>query len=116
MAFVDTYSIQHLISGFLLGAYVSNRTFASASLFVTVLSIAWELLELYGHSRGWSWPVQAWWEYESWSNRWVFDIGANLSGAILGYYLMQLGKSPDQVSFSHELLSARHGVRPSSAR
>jgi hypothetical protein len=94
MAFADMYSLHHLISGFLLSACIaaSKRTFAFALLVVTVLSIAWELLELYGHSRGWSWGVHAWWEYESWSNRWLSDIGTNLVGAILGYYLMQLCK------------------------
>jgi hypothetical protein len=87
---IDLWSLSHIASGIVLGALARickllGRVAAAA---VTVTLVGWELLELLGHSRGWSWGLDAWWAHESWENRWLSDIGVGLLGAAAGYYGM----------------------------
>lgn len=90
----DLWSLCHVVMGFVLGVIAARYKLSpcAASAVIAIALVGWELLELLGHSRDWSWGVHAWWEHESWENRWLADIGLGLLGAAGGYYVMHEDK------------------------
>lgn len=86
---LDVWSISHFASGVVLGLLVAacKLSRCAALLVVLIFLVGWELFELLGHSRGWSWGAHDWWVYESWENRWVSDLGVGVLGAALAYTL-----------------------------
>lgn len=101
---VDAWSLCHVASGFVLGAIAATQKLSpcAAFLVVAVAIVSWELFELLGYSRGWSWGAQDWWAHESWDNRWLSDVGLGLLGAAGGYYAMQpFQKQYMNIEFAH---------------
>ena len=87
----DLWSLCHLASGIVLGVLVAicKLSACAAAAAVTAVLVAWELFELLGCSRNWSWGPRDWWAYESWENRWLADLGLGLLGAAASYYVLR---------------------------
>lgn len=91
MALLDLWSLCHVATGLMMGFIAARAKLSpcAASVVVAIALVVWELVELLGHSRGWSWAVHDWWDHESWENRWLMDIGVGLLSAAGGYYAAQ---------------------------
>lgn len=92
MVLFDLWSLCHLASGIVLGLVVAiyRLSAIAAAAAVTVALVGWELFELLGCSRGWSWGLDTWWADESWANRWLADLGLGLLGAAASYSALDM--------------------------
>lgn len=95
----DWWTLCHIAAGALLGLLLRGDLVLPAL-------IAWELFELWGHHRKWSWEPAGWWEYESIGNRWGSDIVAGLLGALFSRMLAARFTPPKNVSGATDLTFA----------